>query len=507
MEPTVLAANTLDFDRIPDGFKAQPVVAVILPSVHYIAMMEDQEKRSFNYHLLQHPSYSLAQPFRFDADAFVQQCIEYCREKRVDSVMAFDCFPTLLASIVNQELSLPGPSFQSVFLCLSKYYMRRELTPEVPVTVTTGEQPTSSPVVLKAGDTQFYVGTRLVPRAEQWQGVWDEMSGNLLLEGVERRQQFYLKWATKFGWAQEYGWKVASDVKMVHIEPLFPNVAEYQMEVVVLPDGTPKIADTGNIEHGPQGQATVFRTPATVTLTPVLREFLKGVVDKLVAKGYKGAAMDIEFLRLAGDKERYQLVEVNSRYSYMGNYIHFGHCARAKQSAAAITAQRSEQGKEVRNLVNRTRLSLAAPPLTLPCKDDIGKSKICAMIFTDIKGNLSDFFDTNAVNAMIEEQFIDAWIPKPVFLKGEVTDTDLVQYAGYAKVGCFNVTMFDADLPALNAKLAQVARRFFYGKDTGFLPIKVVDKDGDAPTNLHPDALNESDVPNPSAPCCECCVQ
>ena len=51
--------------------------------------------------------------------------------ERIDAVMAFDCLPTLLAAAVNEELGLPGPSFRSVFVCCNKYYMRRELSPEL----------------------------------------------------------------------------------------------------------------------------------------------------------------------------------------------------------------------------------------------------------------------------------------------------------------------------------------------------------------------------------------
>ena len=39
--------------------------------------------------------------------------------------------------------------------------------------------------------------------------------------------------------------------------------------------------------------------------------------------------MDIEFVRLKTAEESYGLIEINSRYSYMGNYLHFGVASEA----------------------------------------------------------------------------------------------------------------------------------------------------------------------------------
>ena len=57
----------------------------------------------------------------------------------------------------------------------------------------------------------------------------------------------------------------------------------------------------------------------------------------------------------------YSLIEINSRYSYVCNYLHFG-----TVSEATIDLRGKEQCEEVRNLLNRTRLALGAPPGTLP---------------------------------------------------------------------------------------------------------------------------------------------
>lgn len=50
---------------------------------------------------------------------------------------------------------------------------------------------------------------------------------------------------------------------------------------------------------------------------------LRGIVERLVRLGWRFGAMDVEFVRRAGDEEDdYFLVEINSRYSYMGDFVH-----------------------------------------------------------------------------------------------------------------------------------------------------------------------------------------
>merc|ERR1712061_545831 len=136
--------------------------------------------------------------------------------------------------------------------------------------------------------------------------------------------------------------------------------------------------------------------------------------------------------------EDYELVEINSRYSYMGNYIHF------TQDFAAVCSVKYDANKapiEVRNLLNRTRLSLGAPPLTLPSRDQVGLSKIAAMLYTDRKGPLSEIFNSEKLHALIKDNPLDGFGPKPVYIAGAVTDADLREYSGWAKIGCILLTM------------------------------------------------------------------
>jgi len=494
MEKSILPATAFDADRVPAGFAQAPNVAVVLPSGKYLEMMRSQEERSFNYHILADPGYSLADPINFDADTFVEAALEYCREARVDAIFGFDCFPAMLASIIKDELKLPGPASWSVFLCCNKYYLRRELTPELEPIHAAPSPPQAYPAVLKVSDTQFYVGTHICHSEGEWWAAWEDTQRGILAAGLEARRAFYFKWGTRHEWPT--GWSRAEDVVLAHTEPRLLAKAEYQAEVVVLADGQRVMHDTGDIEKAAGTDwITVFKTPGTFTFTPACKAFLDKVAGRLSELGYRSGAMDVEFMRLDGAEEAYQLVEINSRYSYMGNYIHYGLDEGARSSSRCLQRQ---SPLEVRNLLNRTRLCLGAEPKTLACADAVGMSKLAAMVYTDHSGSLGDVFDKDALAALVDDNTLDGFAPKPVYLHGEVTEYDLRQYGGWAKICCLLMTWEDAQ-EDINAKLDAVVKKLFYGKDTGFLKVKVVDEDRPGATGLHPDALQKR-------PCCCRCV-
>lgn len=492
MKVTVIPATADDRERVPESVPAgvTATVLVVLPSANYARLMREQEDRSFEYHLVEHPEYHMGRPIAFDADAFVEATLAYCRAqtKPIDAVMAFDCFPTLLASVINDEMALPGPSFRSVFLCCNKYYMRRELNPSMQITTPSDEPPNHFPAVLKVSDTQFYVGTRICLDPKDWKDTWRDLAAGLMSTGdVATRKKFYYKWACHFGWAADMAWATPSDICLAHVEPLIANRGEYQAEVVVLSDGTMNMADTGDIEHGPGQLITVFKTPGTFTITPKLQAWLRQVVGGITKFGYKSAAMDVEFVRCVGEEEQYELVEINSRYSYMGNLLHLGIAAEAQVGEWHTPG--IDEHHEIRNLLNRTRLALGAPPATMPSRDSPDVCKLAAMIYTERLGPIDAFFDKAALTAMINDTTLDAFAPKPVFLSGTVSEADLREYNGWAKIGCILLTMED-DLQKINSQLDTIVRRLFRGEARGFLPVEVVDEDGDGPTMLTFDVLD-----------------
>eukprot|EP00746_Dinoflagellata_sp_MGD_P124447 gnl/MRDRNA2_/MRDRNA2_59039_c0_seq1.p1 gnl/MRDRNA2_/MRDRNA2_59039_c0~~gnl/MRDRNA2_/MRDRNA2_59039_c0_seq1.p1 ORF type:complete len:240 (+),score=47.17 gnl/MRDRNA2_/MRDRNA2_59039_c0_seq1:52-720(+) len=220
-------------------------------------------------------------------------------------------------------------------------------------------------------DTQFYVAVRICNNEAEWRAAREEFKQS---DGLQARQQFYLKWAHHFGWQIATRWE---DVHLIHTEPFIFGKSEHQVEAVVTADKQFLLADTGDLyknKEYPSCGITAFKTPGNFIVTPILQKWLdEQVIEGLVAHGFKSAAMDIEFFRVDCDEERYELVEVNPRYSFMGFFkmiSHLGHGHKDEQSRV----------HEVRNLLNRSLLALGAPPATLPVRDNPGWCKLAAFV-------------------------------------------------------------------------------------------------------------------------------
>lgn len=71
----------------------------------------------------------------------------------------------------------------------------------------------------------------------------------------------------------------------------------------------------------------------------------------------------------------------------------------ASEAQTGADYKASTEVKEVRNMLNRTRLALGASPTTMPSRDSIGVSKVAAMIYTQRDGQLDAFFDKAAIGA------------------------------------------------------------------------------------------------------------
>ena len=214
LEAEVIEANALNRTHVPAEYVTSPLIAVILPGPKYLAMLKDSTYLDFTYHALSCKTYNLFSPLGFDAESFVDEAIAYCTEHGVQGVVAFDCFPTMLAAIVRQELGLPGPSFHSVLLCINKYYMRRMLTPDFKL-YEPDEVPGSFPVVVKMSDTQFYCGTTLCYNEEEWRAAVANFQA-MLANGGDARKRFYFRWAERFGVKLEARCHRWEDVRLLH---------------------------------------------------------------------------------------------------------------------------------------------------------------------------------------------------------------------------------------------------------------------------------------------------
>ena len=74
------------------------------------------------------------------------------------------------------------------------------------------------------------------------------------------------------------------------------------MEIVVTEGGEALVADTrATLSTWRAATTSQFKTPANLPMTPRFVRWLRGLVDGMVARGYRGIAMDVEFMRLASD--------------------------------------------------------------------------------------------------------------------------------------------------------------------------------------------------------------
>src|SRR5882762_6705748 len=61
----------------------------------------------------------------FDPVAYLDRCRDLMNDQRVDAVVSTHDLGDLIAAVLAAEAGLPGPSPESVFLCLHKLYGRR----------------------------------------------------------------------------------------------------------------------------------------------------------------------------------------------------------------------------------------------------------------------------------------------------------------------------------------------------------------------------------------------
>jgi biotin carboxylase len=79
----------------------------------------------YNFHLLDAPLNPRAPSPELDLLAYVDQCREYIRTHRIDAIYYSRDVADLAAAALCEEFGFPGPSVESVFLCIHKYYSRQ----------------------------------------------------------------------------------------------------------------------------------------------------------------------------------------------------------------------------------------------------------------------------------------------------------------------------------------------------------------------------------------------
>ncbi|CAD7934188.1 unnamed protein product [Amoebophrya sp. A25] len=558
-------------------------ILVVLPGMKYVELMRHPDVNTecdYVYHLMQDTGLNPASfmGFKLDGEAVVDYILSYARDfeskhpgTKIDGVMAFDCFPTMCASIVNHVLGLQGPSIPSLIMCDCKKEMRKHLTPHVKVydpvefykealsLEASGADPVEAakkegspyPVVIKGASGQFYMASKTLfnykevlkyirarptqegvfnPTSEVGQKLQsiscadaekaDLTSGNDIDETARsmiqyrRRQNFFYKYGGAVG---KYDWGVSrpEDLPLFHVEEMFHTFSEQQIEIVVDKDGKMLIADTGDISRSAvvEEAVTVFKTPGSFKIEGALKTFAKDVTEKLIKSfGFKNGALDLEFVRIKDGQgnatEKYELIEYNARYSYMGWHQMEGtnmqsgnmrasamHTSNAIQEVEAKKSKGKRSTvfegndlrrafltlnthKSVRNLKNRTQLCLGLLPSIIPARDEVGESKLAVFAYTKRLGPEDEIIDMPTILQRVIDfdqdpkemmaklkamkgRFapLEEYVPKTLAVPKTITETDQA-YQGYCKHGFFLMTWRDEN-EAINSALKELVGTFF----------------------------------------------
>lgn len=104
-----------------------------MPDYKAIAKIKDSTK-GYEFHCLDPPEQwrlvhylpsSEETIHRKDLLGCLEKAIEYVHQHNIDAVIFCSDYSSLMAAALCQETGLPGPSFESKFLCMHKYYSRK----------------------------------------------------------------------------------------------------------------------------------------------------------------------------------------------------------------------------------------------------------------------------------------------------------------------------------------------------------------------------------------------
>jgi len=124
------------FSTVPFAIKGVKKVLVLAPNTpdyKAIAKIKDSMK-GYEFHCLDPPEQwrlvhylpsSEETIHRKDLLGCLEKAIEYVHQHNIDAVIFCSDYSSLMAAALCQETGLPGPSFESKFLCMHKYYSRK----------------------------------------------------------------------------------------------------------------------------------------------------------------------------------------------------------------------------------------------------------------------------------------------------------------------------------------------------------------------------------------------
>ena len=131
------SAHKLSFTAYNDGTpvtmeRTIKKVLVVLPSSQCQQILENySEAGRYEFHWLTDPHSPTQNRTNdptnfttFDPIAYIDKAVKYVKENKIDAIFYIQDFPGLLAAIICEVTGLPGPSVESMFLCIHKYYSR-----------------------------------------------------------------------------------------------------------------------------------------------------------------------------------------------------------------------------------------------------------------------------------------------------------------------------------------------------------------------------------------------
>src|SRR5262245_19175663 len=79
----------------------------------------------YNFHMLEAPLNPRTPSPELDLLEYVDRCRAYIHKHHIDAIYYSRDVADLVAAALCEEFGFPGPSVESVFLCIHKYYARR----------------------------------------------------------------------------------------------------------------------------------------------------------------------------------------------------------------------------------------------------------------------------------------------------------------------------------------------------------------------------------------------
>ena len=105
-----------------------PILVICPRKIDYFNCQTIPEAEKYKFHFLDAPIELSGFSQNFDLKKFLSECSQYIKQHDIQVVLATRDIPSLLQAQLSQEFAhLRGPSIESSFLCLHKYYTHQKI--------------------------------------------------------------------------------------------------------------------------------------------------------------------------------------------------------------------------------------------------------------------------------------------------------------------------------------------------------------------------------------------